>query len=447
MLKAGDILETEIISQGKDGEGIARIDGYVLFVPLTLKGEKVKVSIVSVTSKYAVGKVIKMLEPAPYRIQPECPVFFKCGGCAMQHLPYEKELEIKRDNIRSCMEKAGVEAKVDPVVPSPAVYGYRNKAQVPVAQSGSALVAGYFKRASHCVVPLPPEGCRLHDDVTNSVIFAITDVCNKHRIPAYNETTRTGLIRHILIRRTGEIYNVCLVINGSDLPHKNSFVSAIAALGIKFSLSYNINTRNTNVITGEEVRAVYGDPVTRGNICGIETGISPLSFMQVNDAVCEAIYRTVQQTAAALAPQIIVDAYGGVGIMSNLTAQYCKHVYCIEIVPSAIEDGKRISAEAGNADKITHICGDAAVILPSLPLQGEKSLVILDPPRKGCEAAILDCLNRSDVDNIIYVSCNPATLARDLAQLRSSYAVTSVTPFDMFPRTSHIETLVCLQRK
>ena len=253
-------------------------------------------------------------------------------------------------------------------------------------------------------------------------------------------------MRHILVRRIGAIYSVCLVINADNLPHADKFISSIAALGMQFSLSTNINKRNTNVITGDTVLPVYGDIAVKGEICGVKTEISPLSFMQVNDGICAAIYGEVKTLAEALRPDTVLDGYGGVGIISNLLAPYYKTAYCVEIVPSAVENGKKTALMNGNSQKIQNILGDAAKIIPSLNL-GKNCLAVIDPPRKGCDSAVLQALLSAMPGHIAYISCNPATLARDLRILTQGYDIKLIRPYDMFPRTFHVETLAVLERK
>ena len=444
-MKVGDIVQTEILSQGMEGEGVARIDGQVCFVPLTLAGEVVRVQITQVKKDFLRAKVIKLLTPSKDRITPDCPAFFRCGGCGLRHMPYDAELKLKREKVETCMKKAGIGALVEPVFPSPP--NARNKAQVPFAADEKGKVfAGYFKRDSHKAIPLPECGCPQHDERTNSIIRAAVNVCNTYNIPAYDEQTGRGVMRHILVRRIGAIYSVCLVINADNLPHADKFISSIAALGIQFSLSANVNKRNTNVITGDTVLPVYGDIAVKGEICGVKTEISPLSFMQVNDEICTAIYGEVKALAEALRPDTVLDGYGGVGIISNLLAPYCKTAYCVEIVPSAVENGKKTALMNGNSQKIQNVLGDAAKIIPSLNL-GENCLAVLDPPRKGCDSAVLQALLSAMPGHIVYISCNPATLARDLRILTQGYDIKLIRPYDMFPRTFHVETLAVLERK
>ena len=446
-MKLGDIIQAEILSQGMEGEGVARVEGRVCFVPLTLAGEKVRARITQIKKDFLRASVIKVLTPSKQRITPDCPAFFRCGGCGLRHMPYDDELRIKREKVENCLKKAGVTAAVEPTFASLHLNASRNKAQVPFASDNAGTVfAGYFKRDSHNAVPLPPEGCLQHDDVTNSIIRAAVNVCNAKNIPVYNEQTGRGIMRHILVRRIGSVYSVCLVINADELPHADEFISSIAALGIQFSLSANINKRSTNVITGDKTIPLYGLLSVKGEICGVKTEISPLSFMQVNDEICSAIYGEVRALAERLRPDTVLDAYGGVGIISNLLAPYCRRAYCVEIVPQAVENGKKTALTNGNSDKISNICGDAAQIVPSLDL-GENCLAVLDPPRKGCEKAVLETLLKTLPRNLVYISCNPATLARDLQILSQGYEIKLIRPYDMFPRTFHVETLAVLERK
>ncbi|MDE5618552.1 MAG: 23S rRNA (uracil(1939)-C(5))-methyltransferase RlmD, partial [Clostridia bacterium] len=269
----------------------------------------------------------------------------------------------------------------------------------------------------------------------------------------YNENTHKGLLRHLVIRRTDAGYTVTIVINGNTLPHYEKLIDSLNKLNINYSLSVNINTEKTNVILGRKTFAVHGNIVMPCNICGVRAQISPQSFMQINDGICSAIYSRIADIAKQLKPSLAIDAYGGIGIISNLIAKYCGCVKCIEIVPSAIADGKMLAKQNGNENKIDNVLGDCANVLPEIITQHckaygpQNTLIILDPPRKGCEQPVLDAVTASGSDNVIYISCNPATLARDLQTLRTAYNIASVTPYDMFAQTSHVETLVVLSKK
>ena len=445
MVNIGDILELNIESSGMDGEGVARHDGQVVFIPYALEGEKVKAQIVKINKKFIFAKVIKVLKSSSMRVKPACPIFFKCGGCDMQHIDYEHQLNIKRRNVQSCLDKAHVDASVAPTVPSPKVLAYRNKAQVPIAATSGYACAGYYRSGTHDIVPFPPEGCALHDKATNDILAALTEVINEQNISVYDETSGRGVIRHAVVRRGDDCYAVTVVVNSDTLPHADKFKQKLQSLGVPISLSVNINKADTNVILGKSTRYLYGDGEITCNICGVKASVSPQSFMQINDDICAAIYTRVAQFVNECRPDAVVDAYGGIGVISNLIAPYCKSVKCIEIVPSAIADGKRLAAANGNSNIIDNVLGDCAEIITRTP-PDENTLVILDPPRKGCDKAVLDAIVASKCRYVAYISCNPATLARDLAILATAYKVSSVTPYDMFPMTKHVETLCLLEK-
>ncbi|MDE6551195.1 MAG: 23S rRNA (uracil(1939)-C(5))-methyltransferase RlmD [Clostridia bacterium] len=446
MINVGDILELTIENSGMNGEGVARHDGQVVFIPLTLKGEIVKAQVTKVDKKYVSAKVIKIITPSPKRVTPACPIFFKCGGCDMQHIVYSEQLSIKRASVQSCLDKARINAIAAPTVPSPKIYAYRNKAQVPIARKDGCTRAGYYRTGTHDLVPFPANGCALHDDTTNSIISALTDEFNNCNLPPYDESNGKGIIRHIVVRRADNCYAVTIVVNSDTLPHADKIKDRLLKIGVPISLTVNVNKANTNVIFGKKTACLYGDMDIECNICGVRARISPQSFMQINDDICSAIYRHVAQFVSACAPRTVIDAYGGIGVISNLVAPYCDSVKCIEIVPSAIADGRRMAQDNGNSDIIDNVLGDCAKVIAQTDID-QDTLVILDPPRKGCDKAVLDALNSSECRHIVYISCNPATLARDLALLSNNYEVMSVTPYDMFPMTKHVETLVCLKRK
>lgn len=454
MLNIGQQLILTIESAGMGGQGVARHDGQAVFIGSVLEGEEVVCQITKVNKKYAFAKVIKVIKPSLYRIKPICPIYFKCGGCDMQHIDYyAKQLTLKRDNIAVCLKKTGIDCDVDETVPSPKIFGYRNKAQVPLSELNGKIIAGYYRNESHIAIPFPPQGCALHDETTNKIIDALVNEFNSLNMRAYNESEHKGLLRHLVIRRTDAGYAVTVVINGNTLPHTQKITETLDKLDINYSLSVNINSAKTNVILGDKTFALHGNIAMPCNICGVRAQISPQSFMQVNDGICSAIYARIEEIAKQLKPRLAIDAYGGIGIISNLIAKYCLCVKCIEIVPSAIDDGKNLAKQNGNENKIENVLGDCAEVLPKLILQNslsdaaQNTLIILDPPRKGCEQSVLDAVVSAKCNNVIYISCNPATLARDLQTLCTAYNITSVTPYDMFAQTSHIETLVLLSRK
>ncbi|MEG1535369.1 MAG: 23S rRNA (uracil(1939)-C(5))-methyltransferase RlmD [Clostridia bacterium] len=459
-MKEKDIIECEIISSGMNGEGVARVDGLVVFVPLALVGEKVKAQLVSVKKKFATAKVIKILQPAPCRVTPLCPVFFQCGGCEMQHIAYDQQLQIKRANVISCFAKeCGFTPLVDEMIHGEKQFGYRNKAQVPLAKVGDKVVAGYYKPNSHILVPFgkidsPTLGdCPLHNRAIHNIIDAFCAFAQEKNLSIYCESAHTGLLRHIVIRQVGDSFAVTIVINGKRLPFAEELTARLGKLGIQFSLNLSINDQQTNVILGEKLVNLYGGSSIASEIDNVKFSISPLSFFQVNDEIRDKIYARVAQVVAETDNSVVVEAYSGIGILSNILAKHTDKLYGLEIVPDAVADANELAKLNNNTDKITNICGDVAVTLPRLvkDLRAQnafvKPILALDPPRKGCSPAVIESILAALPHKIIYISCNPATLARDVKALLQAYDIEQITPYDMFPQTASQETLVVLRAK
>ena len=451
-MKKGDILELEITSSGMEGEGVARHDGVVVFVPRALVGEKVRVMVKEVRSRFARAGVIKLIQQSPHRVKPVCPVFYKCGSCDMQHIDYGEQLRVKRASVASCLAKAcGREIDVDEVVPSPHIVGYRNKIQAPLGVVDGKLVAGYFAEGTHRVVPFPDGGCAMYDKDMSRLLDVFLTFARERGLTCYDESTRKGLLRHFVARRVGDAYAIVVVINGAKLPHADQLIAAIKREKAKFSLFTCSNTAPTNVILHGKLTRLWGEESLPCNVLGVKAQVGPLSFMQINDEVRDLIYSAAALQAAALDNATVIDAYSGTGMLTNILAKHASRVVGIEIVPEAVADADALTAMNGNEGKVRNICGDCAEVLPrevaALAAQNTPSVVVLDPPRKGCDKKVVDALLSAAPDKIVYISCNPATLARDVALLMQKYDITSVTPYDMFPQTKHVETLVCFQAK
>lgn len=457
-MNKGDIIDVDIVSSGMEGEGVARVDGMVVFVPLCMQGEKVRVMVREVNKKFARATVIKVLEASGDRVYPLCPIFYRCGCCDMQHIRYDKQKEIKRANVKACLYKAlGRDVEVDEVRGDGAVFGYRNKIQVPLAMQGGKVVAGYYKGNTHTVVPF---GERVRDDLGACVMYergmqdmldAFLGYAQELGLDCYDERTGKGFLRHFVARRVGDKYAVVVVGNGKKLPAEKKLISALTDTGRKFSLYFDSNTKKTNVIMSPELKTIYGEERLEANVCGVRAKVSPLSFMQINDGVRDMIYTAVAEVVKEDGADVVVDAYSGAGVLTNVLAKSAGEVYGIEIVPEAVADADELTAACGNTGKVRNVCGDCARELPPLAEKlrerGERFAVVLDPPRKGCDERVLEAIKAASPDLVCYVSCNPATLARDLARLDARYEIKSVTPYDMFPQTKHVETLVLLSKK
>lgn len=453
-MKKDEIIEVTIESTGMDGEGVARRDGLVIFINGALVGEKIRAQVIEVKKSFARAKVIKVLESSAYRIQPLCPIFYRCGGCDMQHVDYNYACQAKKANVKSCIEKAlSKEVNVDDVVFGEKKFGYRNKEQIPIRKVNGKACAGFYKQGSHIFVPFEKstiEGlgdCPLHDSKMQEFVDAIVEFINKEKISTYDEKTNTGLIRHLVIRRVNDAFSICLVINGKDIQSKDKLIERLKGINTPFSLYVSQNLKMTNVILGDKLTCLYGDNSTKGEALGVKFSVNPYSFLQVNDEIRDKIYKRVSDEVAKIENAKVADVYSGIGILSNVVAKYAKEVVGIEIVKEAIDDANVIAKINGN-NNIQNICGDAAKELPKVidRFSGDNSVVIIDPPRKGCEESVLRAMLQAEPKKIIYISCNPATLARDLKVLVEKYSIDSITPYDMFPQTKHVETLVVMTR-
>ena len=451
-MKVGDKFEVEITSVGMDGEGVARVEGIVIFIPKTLLGERAVVEITQVKKSFAFAKVIKLLTASKDRVQPACPLCYKCGGCEMLHISYPTQLMIKRNNVKTCIDReCNIDCAVDETVASPDIYNYRNKIQLPISRQKGKAIGGYFAPNTHVVVPssVRSEGgqCVLNGEGIQGIIDIFLKWLDDNNISTYEEKSHSGLVKHLVVRKVCDKFSVCVVVNGDSLPNYKTLVERLQNAGYDFSLCISINKKRTNVILGDKTINLFGDKAVSGEALGVKFEVSLLSFMQINDKVRDLIYSRVGEIIKSSGIQNVIDAYSGIGIMSNIFAKYADKVYAIEIVEDAVKDSVELAKANGNAHKIISILGDCAQELPPLVATLDKSIVVLDPPRKGCDIKVLESLLQAKPTKIIYISCNPATLARDVSHLLSDYGIESITPYDMFPNTKWVETLAVLTRK
>ena len=446
-LKKNDIIELEITGFSSEGSGVGHYDGQAVFVNGTASGDTVQCVIIKAKKNYAIGKLQHILKASPDRIIPDCPVFPRCGGCQYRHISYEAEKRIKTDKVRDAFKRIG---HLD-TVPLDAegaedTLRYRNKAQFPVETANGRMLAGFYAPFSHRVIDC--KDCLLQPADFSDILKITAKWCEKYKIPTYDESTRKGLLRHIYIRKafnTGEIM-VCLVINGDRIFRSEELISALtkANSNIKTVL-LNFNTEDTNVIMGKKEKVLYGKGYIEDILCGKRFRISPLSFYQVNHAQAERLYKQAADFAITPDTRVLIDMYCGAGTIGLTMADRVESLIGVEIVPEAVEDAK-INAELNNAENARFICADAAEAAKTLENEGiGPDTVILDPPRKGCDKALLETVVKMAPERIVYVSCDPATLARDLAILEENgYKTQTAVPFDLFPRTVHIECVTYL---
>ncbi len=450
----GDILEVTIADIGMNGEGIAKNNGFVIFIPYALKDEQVRIEVLKVKKNFAYAKIIKLMTASPVRQDSRCKYFGKCGGCDYQHVVYEKQLEYKRQEIINCFKKnAGVDVDPKPTVPSDRIFGYRNKVQMPIGSMNGKIYAGFFREGSHYIVDVGK--CILEEDGFNGYIRSFLKWANKYKLTAYNELTGKGILRHILLRHVGETTQIVIVVNANELPRLAELISAFKAYNANFTLHVNINRERSNVILGKRMLLKYGTNAIKCEMQGIKAEISPYSFMQINNSIRESIYSKVSDMLSENDDNIVIDAYSGVGILTNILAKRAKKAYGIEIVKDAVKNADELTKANGNENKVTNILGDAAVCLPKLigELRSDKETmdsnisVVLDPPRKGADIDVMNAVLSANPDKIIYISCNPSTLARDYSYIKDNYEIKEIIPYDMFPNTRHVETVVSMSSK
>ncbi|KKK36099.1 RNA methyltransferase [Mesobacillus campisalis] len=428
-----------------DGAGVAKVDGYPVFVPGGLPGEKANIKVIKATKGYGIGRLVELLERSHFRVEVSQEEAHKYGGCQLQHIGYEGQLMYKENQVRQVLARIGKldDVKVHPVLGMEHPWQYRNKAQVPVGEKDGKLVAGFFKPRSHEIVDSNESLIQLPD--VNEAIQTVKQICIELGIKPYNEETHKGDLRHIMARygkQTGELM-VVLITRTSDLPQKNKLVEAIVDRLPKVkSIVHNINSRRTNVIMGDKTKVLWGREVIYDYIGSVKFAISALSFYQVNPDQTKVLYDKALEYAGLNGGETVIDAYCGIGTISLFLAQKAKKVYGVEIVPEAIEDARR-NAELNEIANAEFAVGKAEDVIPKWYSEGiTADVLMVDPPRKGCDEALLKTIIEMKPKKVVYVSCNPATLARDLRILEDGgYKTLEVQPVDMFPQTTHCEAV------
>ncbi|HEX3077324.1 MAG TPA: 23S rRNA (uracil(1939)-C(5))-methyltransferase RlmD [Lachnospiraceae bacterium] len=455
-LEKNDEIEVVIDGLGSEGEGIAHVDGYALFIKEALVGEKARVKIMKTKKSYGYARLIEILEPSPHRVEPRCVVARQCGGCQLQHLSYEEQLRFKQSKVTECLKRIGhfgeeIDAIIEPIIGMETPYYFRNKAQFPVGRGKEgSIVTGFYASRTHSIIDT--SHCYIQAEGNEELLTIVKDYMNEEGIEPYDEENHKGLVRHILTRIgfvTGEIM-VCLIINGKQLPHAERLVERLASVKGMTSISYNINTDKTNVIMGDKVVTLWGQPYITDYIGDIKYQISPLSFYQVNPVQTKRLYETALEYANLKGNEIVWDLYCGIGTISLFLAQKAKQVYGVEIVPQAIDDAKR-NAEINGITNAEFFVGAAEEIMPQKYKESNGSMsadvIVVDPPRKGCDEALLDTIVKMQPERVVYVSCDPATLARDLRYLCDrGFELKRVRAVDQFGHSGHVETVALLSQ-
>ena len=441
----------EIIDAGYKGEGIAKIDDFAIFIPNAIKGEKIKIKIIKVLTSYAFGKIIEIIEPSKNRLESDCSTYKRCGGCNLRHVKYDETLKIKQNLVQSLVNKTlKNKIKVKETIGMENPYYYRNKAQFPIGKDKeNNVVMGVFANRTHEIIPI--EECFIQNKEIQKLSKFILEFIKENDISVYDETSRKGLIRHIVTKigiKTNEIMCI-IVINGKEIPKEKELTMQIIK---KFpnvkTIVKNINTKNTNVIMGEKNEKIYGDGYIEEKLGEYTFKISPHSFYQVNPVQAEKLYSIGVEAANINKEDVVFDLYCGIGTISLFMAKYAKKVYGVEIVEQAIKDAKE-NAKINNIKNTEFIAGDTKLILDDLINNKNiiPNVVMVDPPRKGLDNRSVENILKIMPNRFVYISCNPATLVRDLAKFEEMYEIKSIQPVDMFPFTAHVECVCVLNRQ
>ena len=471
MIKKNDILTGTVQSFGSDGEGVLRMEDYVFFVPYALPGEKISFRVLKIQGKIGYGKVEEIFVSSPDRVSPVCPVFHTCGGCGLQHMSYALQTKFKREKVKNALLKiGGVEAEVLPVVPCASPYGYRNKLQLPVGVDANGnTVLGFYAERSHRIVPI--DRCYIHPEWSAKLIAVFKEYLACSGTKGYDERVKKGLIRHLVAREIDGKYLVTIVATEKNLPEKELLIEKLQAAFPGCSAFVNVNKSDSNVIFGDRFYSLCGAEHIEGETDGIAYEAGVETFVQVNPEIREKLYEKAMEACFAGGAEVVIDAYSGGGLMTAMAARRAKRAYGIELNAEASACAESLKKK-NNLANMTNVCGDAAAELPRIMAEenGEKIALILDPPRAGVARSVLCAILKSKIERLVMISCDPATLARDLGILTGTlvekdgvlikntagarddrennyFRIESVEPFDMFPQTKHVETLVCLSKK
>lgn len=449
--KKNDMVTVEIKDMGHDGEGIGKAEGYTLFIKDAVIGDLVEAKVMKAGKNYGYARLMQVLKPSKDRVEPKCSCARACGGCQLQALSYEKQLEFKEKKVRGNLERIGgfSDLEIEKVIGMEHPWRYRNKAQYPVGKDKDGkIITGFYAGRTHSIIP--NQDCLLGAEINETILEKVIAYMEENHVAPYDETTGRGLVRHVLIRcgyQTGEIM-VCLIVNGRKLPAAEKLTDSLREIPGMTSISLNVNTKRNNVILGEEVINLWGQAFITDAIGEVKYQISPLSFYQVNPIQTEKLYETALEFAGLTGKETVWDLYCGIGTISLFLAKKAKQVYGVEIVPPAIADARKNAALNGIENAEFYV-GKAEEVLPEKYEQEGISadVIVVDPPRKGCDEAVLQTMLKMKPERIVYVSCDSATLARDLKRLcEETYEVKRVAVCDMFPQGVHVESIVLLSK-
>lgn len=448
-IKKNNEYEIDIIDINHDGLGVGKIDNYTVFVDGVVVGEKARIKLIKANKTYGYGKLLQIIEQSKNRVEPLCKISNRCGGCNLCHVEYEKQLEYKTNLVKQNLKRIGnIDVEVNSTIGMDNPYYYRNKAQFPVRQDGEDLKIGFYAKNSHNVVSC--DDCKIQDRVINKVKDVVKDFMKGSNISGYNEETKKGDVRHILVRvgkKTREVM-VVLVINNNNLPCKDILIDMLVTnIPNLASVVLNINKKNTNVILGDKSITIWGNSYIEDYINDQKFRISAKSFYQVNPEQTAVLYNKALEFAGLTGKETVFDLYCGIGTITLCLTKKAKFVYGVEIVPEAVYNAKE-NAKINDIQNVEFIEGKSEEIIPKMYKEGIRAdVVVVDPPRKGCDIALLGTLIDMKPNKIVYISCNPATLARDLkALVESGFTVEKVQPVDMFPMSMHVETVVLMEK-
>ena len=450
-VKKNEYIDLKFEDLTHEGNGVGKINGYPIFVPYGLPGEDAVVKVIKVNKNFGFGKLIELKKESKERVEPPCNVYYKCGGCQLQHMSYDLQLFMKQNQVKNVLRKI---AHLDHVPVHPTIgledpWRYRNKVQIPVGEKDGELITGFYRMRSHDIIE-DMETCVIQDEVNDRMVHAVRRIANRIGIEAYDEKSHRGVLRHIMVRTGRETQEIMIVLitRTEKLPHADKLIRELTETfpNIK-SIVHNINNKRTNVIFGNKTKTIWGEDYIYDTIGDIRFAISPRSFYQVNPVQTKVLYEKALEYAQIDENDVVIDAYCGIGTISLFLAQKAKKVYGIEIVPDAIRDAK-MNAELNGITNAEFVVGEAEKVMPKWKNEGfTPDVIVVDPPRKGCEVDFLQAMIEMEPKRIVYVSCNPSTLARDLVILEEGgYETKEVQPVDMFSQTNHVELVALMSR-
>lgn len=449
-MRKNDIIEVDIQSTGFEGEGIARVDGYPVFVRYAAEGDRAKIRILKSNKNYAFGKIESIITPSSSRREPACPSFGKCGGCTMMHITYDKQLHVKAQTVTNNLRKIAHLNEGEYIfegIIGAEEYNYRNKAQFPLTMEDGRAVYGFYAPGSHRVVKC--RDCKIQNEKVNRVADAVLEYINENKIPVYDEKTGKGIVRHIYVRASqdGRFMAVIVANSKKEIPLKDKLIEKLTAIEGMRGILQNVNTRADNVIMGHENILLWGESSIELNLGDLRFNVSPNSFFQVNAKQTEKLYDKALEYAGLTGKETVFDLYCGVGSISLYMAKAAAKVYGVEIVADAVVNAK-VNAKKNGIENAEFYVGDCTAVVNRLINGGAKAdVVVVDPPRKGCDAELLKLINDISPERLVYVSCNSATLARDIEEMKKyGYKLIKAVAVDMFAQTAHIETVALIAR-